>query len=378
MSARTIVLAAGGTGGHLFPAEALAQEMQARGHRLVLVTDRRGAGHSHTLANLETHVVRAGSMAGGVGKKVGGLMNVVAGVFQARALLPRLQPHAVVGFGGYPSLPTMLAAARLGTPATIHEQNAVLGRVNRLLAPRVDAIALSFPHTERIDSTDRSRATVTGTPVRPEILVHRDRPYRGPDASGDIRLLVFGGSQGANVFSRVVPAALGSMDESVRRRLRIVQQCRLEDLEATRVAYADLGIAAELGTFFDDLPRRMADSHLVIGRAGASTIFELAAMGRPALLVPYPHATDDHQTANANAFSETGAGWTIQQSAFSPSDLFGRLNALFSVPHYLEQAAAASRRFGIQDASSRLADLVDSLAGSNGQGGQSFIQGAAA
>ena len=377
MNARTIVLAAGGTGGHLFPAESLAQEMQARGHRLVLVTDRRGAGHSHTLANLETHVVRAGSLAGGLGKKVGGLTNVVAGVFQARALLPRLQPHAVVGFGGYPSLPTMLAAARLGTPATIHEQNAVLGRVNRLLAPRVDAIALSFARTERIDPSDRDRSTLTGTPVRPEVLSHRDRQYRGPEVSGAIRLLVFGGSQGANVFSRVVPAALGSLDDSVRQRLRVVQQCRMEDIDETRRAYAELGIVADLGTFFDDLPQRMADSHLVVARAGASTIFELAAMGRPALLVPYPHATDDHQTANANAFSETGAGWTIQQSAFSPADLFGRLNALFSVPHYLEQAAAAARRFGISDATSRLADLVESLAGSNGQDkAQSF--GAAA
>ena len=379
MSGRTIVLAAGGTGGHLFPAEALAQEMLERGHRLVLVTDRRGAGHSHTLANLETHIVRAGTLAGSVGKKIGGLTNVVAGVVQARALLPRLQPHAVVGFGGYPSLPTMLAAARLGTPATIHEQNAVLGRVNRLLAPRVKAIALSFARTERVDGEDRAGAVVTGNPVRPDVLRYRDRPYRGPDAAGPIRLLVFGGSQGANVFSSVVPAALGALDEPLRKRLQVVQQCRIEDLEVVRRAYADAGVAADLGTFFDDLPNRMAEAHLVIARAGASTVFELAAMGRPALLVPYPHATDDHQTANANAFSETGAGWTIQQSSFTADDLFGRLNALLAVPHYLEQAAAAARRFGVPDAASRLADLVESLAGTNGERvGQHFAHGAAA
>lgn len=365
MSARTIILAAGGTGGHMFPAEALARELQNRGHRLVLITDKRGAGHGQTLATLETHVIRAGTVAGSnVANKVGGLMNVVAGVFQARALLPRLQPHAVVGFGGYPSLPTMLAAARLGAPAAIHEQNAVLGRVNRLIAPRVAAIALSFDRTERVETS--ARRVVTGNPVRPEVVALRNAPYKGPLGGGDIRLLVFGGSQGARVFAQVVPAALAGLDDTLRGRLRVVQQCRIEDLDAVRNAYADAGIAAELATFFDDLPRRMADAHLVVGRAGASTIFELAAIGRPALLVPLPHATDDHQTANANAFSETGAGWTISQAAFTPLDLIGRLNALLAVPHYLEQAAAAARRFGVPDAAKRLADLVEDLAGTNG------------
>jgi len=367
MSVRTIVLAAGGTGGHLFPAEALAGELQKRGHRLVLVTDRRGAGQGQTLANLETHVIRAGTVAGGgVGNKVGGLMNVVAGVFQARALLPRLQPHVVVGFGGYPSLPTMLAAARLGAPAAIHEQNAVLGRVNRLVAARVAAVALSFDKTERLETN--ARRVVTGNPVRPEVVALRDTAYRGPAEGGDIRLLVFGGSQGARILAQVVPAALVGLDEGVRGRLKIVQQCRIEDLETVRNVYAEAGVDAELATFFDDLPRRMADAHLVIGRAGASTVFELAAIGRPALLVPLPQATDDHQTANANAFSETGAGWTISQASFTPADLVGRLNALLSVPHYLEQAAAAARRFGVPDAAQRLADLVESLAGANGHG----------
>jgi UDP-N-acetylglucosamine--N-acetylmuramyl-(pentapeptide) pyrophosphoryl-undecaprenol N-acetylglucosamine transferase len=375
VTGRNIVLAAGGTGGHLFPAEALAQELQERGHRLVLVTDRRGAGHNHTLANLETHTIRAGTLSGGAGKKVGGLMNVVAGVFQARVLLPRLQPHVVVGFGGYPSLPTMLAAARSGAPAAIHEQNAVLGRVNRLLARRVNAIALTFKETERLEPDARKEVVVTGTPVRPEVLTHRDEAYRGPGATGPINLLIFGGSQGANIFSSVVPAALATLEEDQRSRLQVVQQCRAEDLEGVRQAYSDAGIKADLATFYDDMPARMADAHLVIARAGASTICELAAMGRPALLVPYPHATDDHQTANANAFSETGAGWTITQAAFSPTDLFGRLNALLSVPHYLEQAAAAARRFAMPDAATRLADFVERLAGTNGE---QISQGAAA
>lgn len=258
----------------------------------------------------------------------------------------------------------MLAAARLGAPAAIHEQNAVLGRVNRLIAPRVAAIALSFDRTERAETG--ARRVVTGNPVRPEVVALRNAPYKGPLDGGDIRLLVFGGSQGARVFAQIVPAALAGLDDTLRGRLRVVQQCRIEDLDAVRNAYADAGIASELATFFDDLPWRMADAHLIIGRAGASTIFELAAIGRPALLVPLPHATDDHQTANANAFSETGAGWTISQAALKPIDLIGRLNALLSVPHYLEQAAAAARRFGVPDAAKKLADLVEDLAGTNG------------
>lgn len=371
MSARTIVLAAGGTGGHMFPADALARELQDRGHRLVLATDKRGAGQGQTLASLETHVVRAGTVAGaGVGRKVGGLMNVVAGVFQARALLPRLQPHAVVGFGGYPSLPTMLAAARLGTPAAIHEQNAVLGRVNRLLVSKVAAVALSFSDTERLDADARARRVVTGNPVRPEVVGYRDQAYRGPDATSPVRLLVFGGSQGARIFGQVVPVALAKLDSDLKARLHVVQQCRPEDLETVRAAYAEIGIEAELAPFFGDLPQRMAAAHLTIARAGASTVFELAAMGRPALLVPLPHAADDHQTANANAFSETGAGWTISQASFTPDELYGRLNALLSVPHYLEQAAAAARRFGDPGAAGRLADLVESLAGANGHGAE--------
>ena len=375
MNRHNIVLAAGGTGGHLFPAEALAQELQERGHRLVLVTDRRGAGHSQALSNLETHTIRAGTLSGGMRQKFCGLMNIVAGVLQARALLPRLQPHVVVGFGGYPSLPTMLAAARLGAPAAIHEQNAVLGRVNRLLAHRVNAIAVTFKQTKRLQLDTRKKVTVTGTPVRPEVLSYRDQAYRGPENTGPIKLLVFGGSQGANVFSKVVPTALATLKESQRTRLRVVQQCRIEDLKSVRQAYHNAGINADLATFYDDMPARMADAHLVVARAGASTIFELAAIGRPALLVPYPHAKDHHQAANASAFSEAGACWSIAQSAFSPNELISRLDSLLSVPNYLEQAAASARRFAIPDAAPKFADFVECLASGSGD---EFPHGAAA
>lgn len=367
MSGSCIVLAAGGTGGHVFPAEALANELLARGHRLALITDRRGADYGGALGRIDRHLIRAGTLSGGgMAGKANGFLNIVAGVFQARALLPRLQPRAVVGFGGYPSLPTMLAATRLGTPVTMHEQNAVLGRVNRLLAGRAAAIALSFARTEKLSARDGLRATVTGNPVRPAILVQRDSPYPAPTEGGSLRLLVTGGSQGAAVFSKVVPEALARLEPGLRARLRVDQQCRPEDLDRVRAAYASLGIAADLAIFFADVAERLAAAHLVIARSGASTVAELAAVGRPALLVPYQFATDDHQTANARALSEAGGAWTIGQREFSAENLAARLRALLSTPHYLVEAAAAARRVGQPDAAVRLADLVERVSGRNG------------
>ena len=362
-----IVLAAGGTGGHVFPAEALANELLARGHRLALITDKRGADYGGTLGRIDRHLIRAGTLsARGVGGKMNGFLNIVAGVIQARALLPRLRPQAVVGFGGYPSLPTMLAAARLGTSVTMHEQNAVLGRVNRLMAGRAAGIALSFARTEKLAERDRPRASVTGNPVRSAILEKRETAYPVPVEEGEIRLLVTGGSQGAAIFSKVVPEAVARLDAGLRARLRIDQQCRAEDIERVRAAYLALQVKAELATFFADVPNRLAAAHLVIARSGASTVAELAAVGRPALLVPYLFATDDHQTANARALSEAGGAWTIGQREFTPENLAARLNALLSTPHYLVEAAAAARRIGQPDAAVQLADLVERVSGTNG------------
>lgn len=365
--ASCIVLAAGGTGGHVFPAEALANELLARGHRLALITDRRGADYGGTLGRIDRHLIRAGTLSGGgVGGRMNGFQSIVAGVFQARALLPRLRPQAVVGFGGYPSLPTMIAATRLGTPVTMHEQNAVLGRVNRLLARRAAAIALSFARTEKLQPRAAARSTLTGNPVRSAILEQRGTAYLAPAEDGVLRLLVTGGSQGAAIFSRVVPEAIGRLDGTLRDRLCIDQQCRPEDLERVRAAYAALRVEADLAPFFADMPQRLAAAHLVIARSGASTVAELAAVGRPALLVPYLFATDDHQTANARALSEAGGAWTIGQREFTAENLAARLTALLSTPHYLVEAAAAARRVGQPDAAARLADLVERVSGANG------------
>ena len=355
-----VVLAAGGTGGHVFPAEALAAELQRRSCRLAVVTDRRGGlALAGALGAIETHFIRAGGIAG---KSMTGVLKsapeLVIGFVQAWSLLRRLAPDAVIGFGGYAAMPTMLAATYARLPTALHEQNAILGRANRLLAPRVGRIATSFETFHGMPPEAVAKAVHTGMPVRPSVVAARDRAYKTPTDSSPLKLLVTGGSQGARIFSEVIPKAIGLLPETLRHRLLIVQQCRPENLEATRAAYAAFGMEPVLKSFFDDLPERLAESHLLIGRAGASTIAELTTIGRPAILVPYPSAIDDHQTANAHAIDEAGAGWLMPETAFTPFSLAQRLDSLFTMPMTLEKAAAAARAAGRPDAAARLADLV--------------------
>ena len=354
----TVLLAAGGTGGHVFPAQALARELAARGRDLALVTDARGADFGGAVETV--HTVAAASVAGrGALGRVRALATLGVGVMQARRLLRRLAPAGVVGFGGYASAPAVYAATWLGMPTVIHEQNAVLGRANRLLAPRVAAIATGFAETAGLAPADRDKLVFTGNPVRPEVVAIRDAPYTPPEADGPLHILVTGGSQGAAVMARVVPAALAALPEATRRRLRVVQQCRADDLAPVRAAYAAANIAAELSPFLDDLPARLAAAHLVIARAGASTVAELTVAGRPALLVPYPHATDDHQTANARALSAAGGGWLMPEPRFTSADLARRIAAL--TPPALSDAAAKARALGMPDAAARLADVVERI-----------------
>ncbi len=362
-----ILLAAGGTGGHVFPAQALAEELLARGRRLALATDPRGDAYRGALGRIESHRVRSGTASGRrLGGALAGLVNIGRGFFEARALLERLRPAAVVGFGGYPSLPTMLAASRAGLPTLIHEQNAVLGRVNRLLAGRVSLIATSFPDTERLAARDARHATLVGNPVREEVLGLRDIPYQAPAGGEPIYLLVTGGSQGATVFGQVVPPALAALPEALRGRLRVTQQCRPADLELVRMLYRAAGIEADLAAFFHDLPARLGRAHLLIGRAGASTVAELAVAGRPAILVPYPHAADGHQSRNAEALARAGGAWAVDQDRFTAERLAERLGGLFAEPGRLLAAAAAARAWGRPRAAVMLADLVERLAPGNG------------
>ncbi len=355
----TFVLAAGGTGGHLFPAEAVARLLIASGGAVHLLTDQRADRFAASVPGVTIDLVRAGRLGGGPLHAAYGLAELALGMVQARRLLRRLAPAAVVGFGGYPSVPTMLAAAQLGLPTLIHEQNAVFGRANRLLAPRARRIATGFAATQGLRDADKARAVHTGNPVRPAIRALSTAPY--PPPGDGIDLLVTGGSQGARVFAEIVPSALGALPAALKARLRVAQQARPEDKEAVVAQYRERGIAAQVESFFTDMPERLRCAHLVICRAGASTIAELAAAGRPAILVPYPYAMDDHQTANAAQFAASGAGWAVPQPEFTATALAARLASLFADPAGLASAAAAARAFARDDAAEHLAGLVQSL-----------------
>ncbi len=355
----TIVLAAGGTGGHMFPAEALARELLARGHKVVLVTDARGHAFGDALPEVPVERVRAATIGGGIAGKVRMVVELGLGTLEARRLLKRLRPACVVGFGGYPSVPTVFAAQRLGIPTVLHEQNAVLGRANRLLAGKARRVCTSFPSVRGLPA---GVPTVrTGNPVRPGILALAGRPY--PDTGHGLTLLVTGGSQGAAVFSTVIPNAVALLPEDLRQRLRIVQQARPETMADAHAIYDGIGADVELSPFFRDMPARLAACHLMICRSGASTVAELAAAGRPAILVPYPHATDDHQTANARALADAGGAWVLPQTALSPEALAARLTELLADPAGLARAAAAASAWAIPDAAARLATAVLETAG---------------
>ncbi len=358
---RSVVIAAGGTGGHFFPAEALTAELARRGLRVALLTDARsGALASPTFAGRERFVLRGAGIAGrGVLHGAGAIASLGIGTLQAWRILSRLHAAVLVGFGGYPSVAPVLASLLLRRrPAIVlHEQNAVLGRANRLLARHADLLAMSHAATTRVPKGVRT--SVTGNPVRPAIAALAGAPYAPP--TDDIRLLVLGGSLGARVLSDVVPAAVAMLPEDLRTRLRVAQQCRAEDLARVRDAYAAIGVAADLAPFFADVAGRLAVAHLVIARAGASTVAELAAIGRPGILVPLPHAIDDHQSANARALSEAGAAWMMKQPAFTPTALAAELARLLRDPAALAIAAARAASLGRAGAAARLADLVDEL-----------------
>jgi UDP-N-acetylglucosamine--N-acetylmuramyl-(pentapeptide) pyrophosphoryl-undecaprenol N-acetylglucosamine transferase len=365
-----IVLAAGGTGGHMFPAQALARELLGRGLTVALITDHRGGGFGPDLPQVETHRISAAGLAGrGLLGKLRGILKLGLGLVQARRLLKALGGEVVVGFGGYPSVPTVLAGASLGLRVVLHEQNAVLGRANRLLAARADTIATSFDRVAAIAEADRAKVRLTGNPVRPAIAALGRRPYAVPDGNDVLRLLVIGGSQGATVFNEVVPAALCRLPEPLRRRLEVSQQVPGGAIEEVAARYRDCGIACEPKAFFDDMPVRLGAAHLVIGRAGASTVAELAAAGRPGLLVPYPSATDDHQTANAQCLAEAGGGWVMPQPSFTAARLAERLEALFANPALLARASRCAQAYGRDQAAAALADVVCARDNHNGSHG---------
>lgn len=361
---RHYVLAAGGTGGHLIPAFALASELERRGHHVALITDARGAAIPGKPAALTAHVLPAGRLQGKNPLSwVRGAQAIMEGRRMALRLFDSFDPAAVVGFGGYPALPALMAATRARIPTIIHEQNAVLGRVNRFLANRVNAIATAYHEVDRLSPKVAEKVHLVGNPVRDDVLALRDKPFPAFAADGLLRVLVTGGSQGARVLSEVVPDGLSMLQPALRARLQVTQQCRPEDIEAVRARYAGHGIPAELGTYFEDMAARLADAHLFIGRAGASTIAELTAVGRPAILVPLPIATDDHQAANAREMAASGGARSIRQEKFTAAELAKQIQAMAQHPETLANAAHAAWNCGYPHAAQDLADLVESFGG---------------
>jgi UDP-N-acetylglucosamine--N-acetylmuramyl-(pentapeptide) pyrophosphoryl-undecaprenol N-acetylglucosamine transferase len=361
----SVLLAAGGTGGHLFPAEALAAALAQRGVAVELVTDARAARHAGAFPASAVHVIPSATVRSKKNPfslaKTGTVLGY--GLLKAWLTLPRLKPAVVVGFGGYPTIPPLFAATMHGIPTLIHEQNAVMGRANRMLAPRVRAIATGFPGILNREPALAAKATHVGNPVRPAVIAAAATAYPPLDAAGPLSLLVFGGSQGARVMADIVPPAIERLDPALRKRLKIVQQAREEDLPRVRDTYAKLGVACEVAPFFKDLPARMAASHLIVSRSGASTVAELAVIGRPAILVPLPHALDQDQRANAGVLMDAGGAIRLDQAEFTPERLATEIAALAAAPQRLAAMAAAAKSSGTADAAARLADLVLRVAG---------------
>ncbi|MFZ0846233.1 MAG: undecaprenyldiphospho-muramoylpentapeptide beta-N-acetylglucosaminyltransferase [Pseudolabrys sp.] len=354
-----VLLAAGGTGGHLFPAEALALVLEKRGLTVDLATDSRAA-HFNFPARA-VHLIPSATMRGRNPIALARTAAMLAlGTAKAWSMLGRIRPAVVVGFGGYPTVPPLWAASLRHIPTVLHEQNGVMGRANRLLAPRVTAIATGFHALAKIDPRVQEKINYTGNPVRPQVIAAAMKPYTAPD--GKLRLLVFGGSQGARVMSDIVPAAIERMPPDLAKRLIVTQQARAEDLDAVRTAYARLGIEAECAAFFPDLPERLAAAHLVISRSGASTVAELSAIGRPAILVPLPHALDQDQFVNAGVLQDAGAAVRIEQRDFTPERLAAEIARLAGDPGTLSAMAKAAKSAGTLDAAERLADLVQKVA----------------
>ncbi|MBB4063548.1 undecaprenyldiphospho-muramoylpentapeptide beta-N-acetylglucosaminyltransferase [Gellertiella hungarica] len=361
MAQPLILLAAGGTGGHLFPAEALAHALKAEGYAVHLVTDSRAERFAGKFPADEIHVVPSAT----IGSKnpiavAKAFWRLWTGYRQARALIRRLKPRAVVGFGGYPTVPPLMAASGLGIPTVIHEQNAVMGRANRLLAKRVNAIAGGFlPETS---GEFAAKTVTTGNPVRPAVLAAADVAYEPSAGDAPFNLVVFGGSQGAQYFSEAVPQAIALLDEGQRRRLRLTQQARPEDLQAVKERYQELGIAADVSPFFGDMAERIARAHFLITRSGASTVSEISVIGRPAILVPYPHALDHDQAANAATLAQKGGAKVIAQAQLTPEKLSALIHGAMTDPDRMSAMAAAAKASGKPDATRLLARLTGFIA----------------
>jgi UDP-N-acetylglucosamine--N-acetylmuramyl-(pentapeptide) pyrophosphoryl-undecaprenol N-acetylglucosamine transferase len=362
MSRGSIMLGAGGTGGHLFPAQALGEELIRRGWDVDLITDTRGNVFGAEFPARKIYKVAAATFRGRSPIEATKTLGTLGNGFQASyRIMGEAAPKAIIGFGGYPTLAPVLAAAGRGIPTAIHEQNSVMGQANRFLAPIVKAIACSFENTKYLEGKLLAKARVTGTPLRGTVLALANVPYRPPSSQAQLNLLVFGGSQGARYFSDIMPQALQMLPQQFRDRLFVMQQCREEDIDRVFEAYEAAGVAAELATFFEDLPYRMSNSHLVVARSGATTVAELCALGRPALLVPLPHSKDSDQLENATRLEAAGGGWCLQQATLTPEGLATAVRRLFEDPTALVRAATSAHALANYRAVENLANLMEEL-----------------
>ncbi len=363
---KTVLLTAGGTGGHLFPAQALAHALIERGWKVHLATDGRATQYGQDFPAETIQIIPSATPSVKNPLKMAkAALKLARGYMVARKVIKTLKPDVVVGFGGYPTVPPMLAARSLGVPSCLHEQNGVMGRANRFLGKGASAIAASFPILKGTEGLE-DKVRLTGNPVRPAVADAAKLPYAPLTADGVFNLVVFGGSQGARFFSEYMPGALGRLPEAMRARIRLVQQCRPEDLMKVKVGYRELGLSAKLAPFFADMPAQIAGAHLVVCRSGASSVSELAAIGRPSILVPLPGTLDQDQHANAKVLESAGGAWVLQQRGMRPNDISDLLEELIANPDKLTAAAAAARGEGKLDAAERLADLVEELAGATG------------
>jgi UDP-N-acetylglucosamine--N-acetylmuramyl-(pentapeptide) pyrophosphoryl-undecaprenol N-acetylglucosamine transferase len=363
MSRGSIMLAAGGTGGHLFPAQALGEELIRRGYEVDLITDTRGNVFGAEFPARKIYKVPAATFRGRSPIEATKTLGTLGNGFQAAyRIMGEAAPRAIIGFGGYPTLAPVLAAMGRGIPSAIHEQNSVMGQANRFLAPMVKVIGCAFEKTKYLEGKLLAKARVTGTPLRSAVLALHNMPYRPPSSQAQLNLLVVGGSQGAKYFSDIVPQALQLLPEQIRDRLFVMQQCREDDIDRVFEAYEAAGVAAELTTFFEDLPYRMSNSHLIIARSGATTIAELCALGRPALLVPLPHAKDNDQLENATRLETSGGAWCFPQNSLTPDGLASAVRRLFEDPSALVRAASNAHALANYRAVENLAELLEDLA----------------
>ena len=358
---KLIILTAGGTGGHVYPADALAQELEKRNYNLMLVTDQRGLNNYHgKLGEIENKAVLSGALVGkNIWFKIKSLIKVSLGILQSVYIIIKYKPECVVGFGGYASFPCAVAAILTGTDLIIHEQNSVMSRTNRFLAKYASKIATSFPKTKY--APQGNQTVLTGMPVRTTISALFDKQYKQPEQNGKFNLLVLGGSQGAKIFSEVIPQAIKSLDEKIQQNIHITQQCRKDDIELLQKEYSDAKCSAEISNFFKNMPELYDTNHIIISRAGASSVCEIAAAGIPSILVPLPTAADDHQTFNASEFKNKNGGMVIAQKDFTAEKLQEILEKFINNPTELEIMARNTKKFAIIDADKRLADVVETI-----------------